>query len=72
MSTGTPSPHVCKRSTKCERCKETISLDESCFRIPKQSAGFTKKPIHCISCTRKIVTQTRKDLEKVEKLVKAS
>lgn len=72
MSTGTPAQHVCERSTKCGRCKEAVSLNEDCFRIPRQSSGFTRKVIHCVSCTRKIVRQTRKDLEKVEELLEAS
>ena len=70
MSTGKPTLHVCERSTKCSRCKKAVGQHENCFQIPKQKSGFTHKTIHCVSCMAKIVGQTRKDLEKVEELLR--
>lgn len=69
MSTGKPSKHTCKKSSKCARCKEVILNGAICFQIPKQKSGFTSKPLFCISCTKNILEQTKADILDIEKAI---
>jgi hypothetical protein len=66
QSTGKPSVYLCKRKTKCSRCKEIINSGDDCFRIPKQVSGFTNKKTCCIVCFRLIINQTKDDLVDIE------
>ena len=66
MSTGKPLIYICKKKSKCSRCKDDIKKDQNCFQIPKASSGFTSKKIFCIACTIEIVTQTKKEIAKIE------
>ncbi len=66
MSTGKPLTYICKRESKCSRCKNKITKNQNCFQIPKASAGFTSKKMYCIACTMEIITQTKKEIANIE------
>jgi len=66
MSTGKPTIYVCKKKTKCTRCKEEVTMGDKCFRIPKSTSGFTSKKIFCVDCTDSIIGQTKIDISQIE------
>ncbi|WP_417812199.1 hypothetical protein [Thalassospira alkalitolerans] len=66
MSTGTPSSHVCGKTTPCGRCNKDISTGKECFKIPKQKSGFTSNPLFCVDCTRLIIEKTKSDITAIE------
>jgi ferredoxin len=71
MSTGKPLVYICKKKSKCSRCKNDIIKNYKCFQIPKASSGFTSKKIFCVACTTEIVEQSKKDIAKIENEISA-
>jgi len=68
-SSGKPSKVSAKRTRNCHRCANIISLGEECFEIPKVGGGFSSKKTFCKECFKETLTQTKKDITALEKLV---
>ena len=68
-SSGKPSKVSAKRARSCNRCSNDISLGEECFEIPKVGGGFSSKKTFCKECFKEILTQTKKDMTALEKLI---
>lgn len=66
MSTGKPALYICKKKTGCSRCKNPITLGQSCFQIPKMLAGFSKKKMFCAKCTDLIIKRTKTEIHQLE------
>ena len=66
MSTGKPILYVCKKKTTCSRCKDPITMGQSCFQIPKMVAGFSSKKMFCVECTNLIIEQTKIEIHQLE------
>lgn len=67
-SNGKPSTTEAKKRRNCKRCNCNINLGEKLFEIPKTGGGFSNKKPYCISCFKKILDQTKKDLGVLESI----
>jgi len=65
-STGKPTIYICKRKTTCGRCKKEIFAGDRCFKMSKQNSGFSTQKLYCLTCSRLIITQTKKELAIIE------
>ena len=65
-SSGKPTMIVTKNKRTCTRCSNKIKGGSKCFTIPKVGSGFSHPKPFCIACFKEVLSQTRKDLEKLE------
>lgn len=62
---GRPVFEIAGRKRRCKRCGVEILKGERCVSIP--IPGSMGKRTYCRSCLSKIIMQSRKDLDRLEK-----
>ncbi len=62
-SNGRPSKIVAKRKSNCAKCGDDITKNQECYEIPRVGRGFQSPRRYCISCFRKILGETKRDLD---------
>ena len=67
---GTPKKIVTAAKRTCKCCKGEIIKGESCFtvRIPGKQ-GYRN---YCFECMTEVIKQSRKDVDKLERLIEES
>lgn len=62
---GRPVSEVAGAKRHCKRCKAEILKGSGCASIP--NAGRMGDRTYCLSCLSEIITQSRRDLDELEK-----
>ena len=65
---GRPRKALIQRDCKCYRCDSSLQSKTYCIEIPKLGSFVNKKKV-CDYCFRKILEQTKTDLQELEQLI---